>query len=152
MYGAIKSEFAVVWTNDGELITGPKGELSFAGPKEVRVEDTEGMQTWSHQSDRDGTRWADPIGRSHIQWRKMNENHRALLMLETALDLAMQGYDLKAIVREFAKVDCFYALGRVSCPMCRLLTSALLGKCLEPNTMTFDELMTAYAPEEPSYV
>lgn len=143
MRGTIKSEFAVVWTKNGELVIDPTGKPSWVGPKQIEVENTEGLRTWIHNPG-----WSDPIGRSYLQWRKMTEAERAQLMLETALDLTLQGYDLKNIVREFAKVDCFFALGRVSCPMCRLLTSALLGKCLEPNTMSFDELMAAYPPKE----
>ena len=40
----------------------------------------------------------------------------------------------------------FRALGGKSYPMCRALTSALLGQCLEANTMSFDELMVEYKP------
>jgi hypothetical protein len=90
--------------------------------------------------------WGDPIGASYSQWRDMNNGDRVQLMLETALDLCLQGYDLGQIVREMAKVDEFKDLGRRSFPMCRALTSALVGRCLEPNTMTFDELLVAYAP------
>ena len=32
--------------------------------------------------------------------------------------------------------------------MCRALTATLVGKCLEPNTMGFEELLKHYAPEE----
>jgi hypothetical protein len=40
----------------------------------------------------------------------------------------------------------FRALGSQSCPMARALTSALLGRCLEPNTMSFEELLVYYTP------
>ena len=62
-------------------------------------------------------------------------------MIETAIELALQGFDLAAILREFAKVDCFCQLGEKSVPMCRALTKAIVGKRLEPNTMTFGELL-----------
>ena len=39
----------------------------------------------------------------------------------------------------FAEVSEFRALGRESYAMCRALTSALVGQCLEFNTMSFDE-------------
>jgi len=53
---------------------------------------------------------------------------------------------MKDILVEFAKVREFKALGSESFPMCRALTAALVGKCLEPNTMTFEELLEQYAP------
>jgi hypothetical protein len=92
----------------------------------------------------DRANWGDPIGAAYSQWLKMTDSQRAVLMTETALDLAMQGHDLASVLREFAKVDCFHKLGRDSFPMCRALTSAIVGQCLEPNTMTFDELLVAY--------
>ena len=69
---------------------------------------------------------------------------RVQLMLETAIDLAMQGYSLKMVLTEFSKVSQFRKLGSESIPMCRALTSALLGKCLDPVTMTFEELLENY--------
>jgi hypothetical protein len=78
----------------------------------------------------------------------MDDDQRARLMTETAVDLAMQGYDLGAVLREFAKVDCFRTLGGASFPMCRALTTAMLGRSYEPNTMSFEELLVAYAPAE----
>ena len=32
--------------------------------------------------------------------------------------------------------------------MCRTLTTAIVGKCLEPNTVPFGELLVAYKPKE----
>jgi hypothetical protein len=68
------------------------------------------------------------------------------LMLETVIDLAMQGFPLKDVLTAFAEVREFRALGSQSHPMARALTSALLGKCLEPNTMSFEELLAHYRP------
>lgn len=69
-------------------------------------------------------------------------------MLETVIDLAMQGFDLGTVLRAFAGVEEFRALGSESYPMCRALTSALVGKCLEPNTMSFEELLEHYRPAQ----
>jgi hypothetical protein len=77
----------------------------------------------------------------------MNDSQRACLMLETAIDLAMQGFDLGAVLREFAEVDEFRALGSNSYPMCRALTKALTGRSLEPNDMSFEELLGTYRPK-----
>jgi hypothetical protein len=71
------------------------------------------------------------------------------LMTETAIDLAMQGFALKDVLTAFAEVTEFRALGSQSYPMARALTSALLGKCLEPNTMSFEDLLRTYEPEGP---
>ena len=91
----------------------------------------------------DGLHWCDPIGAAYSQWREMTNDQRVLLMLETAIDLAMQGFDLGDVLRAFAEVSEFRALGTASLPMCRALTSALVGQCLEPNTMSFEELLGA---------
>jgi hypothetical protein len=91
--------------------------------------------------------WGDPIGASYLQWKEMSGQERSVLMLETAIDLAMQGFDLKQVLTEFAQVDEFRALGSKSYPMCRALTMALLGRCLEPNSMSFEELLEAYGPK-----
>jgi hypothetical protein len=77
----------------------------------------------------------------------MTDQQRTRLMLETAIDLAMQGFALKDVLVAFAGVRQFRALGGQSYPMARALTSALLGKCLEPNTMSFEELLVHYAPK-----
>jgi hypothetical protein len=53
---------------------------------------------------------------------------------------------LKTVLRAFANVAEFRALGSESYPMCRALTSALVGRCLEPNTMSFEELLAAHRP------
>jgi hypothetical protein len=124
----ILAKDAVVWTCD-------EG-------KRVRV-----MASWETDPDCDDHMWCDPIGAAYKQWREMENDQRALLMLETAIDLTMQGYNLRDIIREFSKVDCFRALGSQSAPMCRAITSAVLGQCLEPATLSFEELMVVYAPE-----
>jgi len=94
-----------------------------------------------------GNGWCDPIGAAYRQWQEMKPAMRVQLMLETVIDLAMQGFAVADVLRAFAQVHEFRALGRVSHPMCRALTSALVGQCLEANTMTFDELLVAYAPK-----
>jgi hypothetical protein len=68
-------------------------------------------------------------------------------MLETAIDLAMNGFDLGDVLREFAKVKQFRELGSKSFPMCRALTKAIVGQCLEFNTMSFEELLVHYRPK-----
>jgi hypothetical protein len=90
--------------------------------------------------------WCDPIGAAYSEWHKLTDKQRVRLMLETAIDLAMQGIPLKAILTAFAGVRQFRTLGSQSYPMARALTSALLGKCLEPNTMSFEELLIRYKP------
>ena len=92
--------------------------------------------------------WCDPIGAAYEEWNKGTDEQRVRLMLETVLDLAMQGYPLKMILTVFAEVREFRALGNQSYPMCRALTATLVSKCLEPNTMGFEELLKHYAPEE----
>lgn len=89
--------------------------------------------------------WSDPIGAAYTQWREMSNSQRMQLMEETAIDLAMQGFDLKDVLIAFANVVEFKALGSKSFPMCRALTSALVGVALEPNTMTYEELLESYA-------
>jgi hypothetical protein len=76
--------------------------------------------------------WCDPIGAAYSRWREMTDDQRVLLMLETAIDLAMQGFDLGDVLRAFAEVSEFRALATASLPMHRALTLALTGKCLEP--------------------
>jgi hypothetical protein len=90
--------------------------------------------------------WCDPIGAAYRQWREMNDQQRTHLMLETAIDLAMNGFDLGDVLREFAKVRQFRALGEKSYPMCRALTKALIGHSYEFNTMGFKELLVHHAP------
>lgn len=91
-----------------------------------------------------GVGWCDPIGAHYTRWRDMSTAQRVQLMLETAIDLATDGFDLKTILGELSKVDEFKALGRQSYPMCRALTWALVGTRLEPNTMDFDDLLKTY--------
>ena len=120
----IKAKDAVVWTNDEN--------------HEVRVlKHGVGLNL--------GPLWSDPIGAHYSQWRDMNNKQRVQLMLETAVDLTMQGFSLRQILAEFAKVEEFHNLGNESFPMCRALTKAIVGKSLEPNTMSFPELLEAYA-------
>ena len=76
----------------------------------------------------EGSQWSDPIGAAYSDWREANNDKRVLLMLETAIDLAMQGIDLGSNLRAVAEVKEFRALGSVSIPMCRALTSALVGQ------------------------
>ena len=92
--------------------------------------------------------WCDPIGAAYSQWLEMKNPQRVHLMLETAIDLAMQGIPLETVLRAFAQVAEFKALGRVSFPMCRALTKALIGRSLEPNTMSFEELLEHYGRPE----
>jgi hypothetical protein len=84
-----------------------------------------------------------PIGAVYEEWRQASDQQRVQLMLETAIDLATQGFDMVDILRAFAEVRQFRALGSDSYPMCRALTTALVGQCLEPNTETFEALMRA---------
>jgi hypothetical protein len=78
---------------------------------------------------------------AYAQWNEMADQQRVLLMLETAIDLAMQGIPLKTVLTAVAEVREFRKLGGQSYPMCRALTKALLGRRLEPNTMSFEELL-----------
>jgi hypothetical protein len=89
-------------------------------------------------------RWGDPIGAAYSEWNAMTDEERVVLMLETAIDLAMQGFALPNVLKAFAQVKQFRDLGSKSYPMCRALTSALVGRSLEPNTMSFEELLVAY--------
>jgi hypothetical protein len=124
----MKAKDAVVWTNNStrEVLVAARGE---------------------HRPDTRGGAWGDPIGASYLQWQEMDDGQRVHLMLETAIDLTMQGFDLGAVLRELAQVDQFRALGSNSYPMCRALTRALVGRSLEPNDMSFEELLEAYRPK-----
>jgi hypothetical protein len=118
----INAEEAVVWINS----------------------DTHEVMVWSKSAGvptKDRNSWGDPIGAAYSQWHEMSTDQRMQLMTETAIDLAMQGFALKDVLKAFATVVEFRALGSKSFPMCRALTSALLGRCLEPNTMSFEELL-----------
>jgi len=64
----------------------------------------------------------------HGKWRNMTSDERARLNTEFALDLAMQGFDLGTVLKAFAQVREFRALGAKSHPMCRALTKALIGE------------------------
>lgn len=127
----MKAEDAVVWTNED--------------PKRVLVRD----RAWGRPEDHNlGSLWADPIGATYLQWQEMTNPQRVQLMLETVIDLAMQGYPLKTVLEAFATIDEFRALGAQSFPMCRALTAALVGRCLEPNTMSFEELLVQYGRKQ----
>jgi hypothetical protein len=91
-------------------------------------------------------RWSDPIGAHYTQWREMSDADRVLLMLETVIDLAMMGFPMVQLLKAFDTIEEFHALGRRSYPMCRALTAALVGERLEPNTMSFDELLEHWEP------
>jgi hypothetical protein len=52
----------------------------------------------------------------------MTDRERVTLMLETAIDLAMGGFDLGEVIAEFAKVRQFRSIG--SDPMRRALAAA----------------------------
>jgi hypothetical protein len=91
--------------------------------------------------------WCDPIGAAYVTWKRGTNAERVQLMEETAIDLAMQGFSLKRVLISFAEVVEFRALGKESHPMCRALTSALVGRCLEANTMSFEELLIHYGRE-----
>lgn len=125
----INAAEAVVWVND----------------------ETHKVMVWTHKKgvpERPEGYWTDPIGAAYVEWRDMSNDQRMRLMTETAIDLAMQGFALKDVLTAFAQVVEFRALGSQSFPMARALTSALLGKCLEPNTMTFEELLQRYGSAE----
>ena len=93
--------------------------------------------------------WIDPIGANYAAWHKQTNHQRLQLMLETAVDLAMNGYDMGNVLRAFAGVTEFKALGAKSYPMCRALTKAIVGRSFEPNTMSFDELLSHYGNKDP---
>jgi hypothetical protein len=112
--------------------------------KEVLVRTLEWGVPEDHFSDnRRG--WCDPIGAAYAQWQKMHDALRVQLMLETAIDLAMNGFALKQVLTAFAEVREFRALGAQSCPMCRALTKALVDRSLDAVTMSFEELLVHYA-------
>jgi hypothetical protein len=57
---------------------------------------------------------------------------------------------LETAITAFAQVKEFRALGNQSYPMCRALTAALIGQCLEPNTMSFEDLLRTYRRRTPA--
>lgn len=124
----IEARYLVVWTK--------------TTTKQIDVEDVEGKRDWmgSHRG------WSDPIGASYMEWREMTDEQRVQLMLETALDLAMNGFNLADVLKAFSQVRQFRALGGQSFPMCRALTKALIGRSMEFNTMSFEELLAHYRP------
>jgi hypothetical protein len=128
----IEAKDAIVWVNSDAKA------VKVTGPEISR----------RHMRAREPGHWVDPIGAAYTQWQDMTDDQRARLMTETAIDLAMAGFDLGAVLREFAKVDAFRALGGDSFPMCRALTTAILGETYEANTMSFEELLVAHAPKK----
>jgi hypothetical protein len=99
---------------------------------------------------RRGGYWCDPIGAAYSEWQAASNAHRMHLTTETAIDLAMQGFTLKDVLTAFARVVEFRALGSKSYPMARALTSALLGRCLEPTGEEFEYVLRTYEPETTS--
>jgi hypothetical protein len=97
-----------------------------------------------------GPAWCDPIGAAYSQWDKMSNDERMRLMTEMAIELAMRGFSLKDVLTAFAQVVEFRALGAQSYPMARALTSALLGRCLEPAGEEFEYVLRTYSPERTS--
>jgi hypothetical protein len=125
----INAAEAVVWVND----------------------ETHEVMVWPHKmgcpEDYPGGRagfWCDPIGAAYVEWDKLSNDDRMGLMTETVIDLAMQGCALKDVLTAFAQVVEFRALGSKSYPMARALTSALLGRCLEPTGEEFEYVMRTY--------
>jgi hypothetical protein len=136
------AENIVVWIE-------PDQKRIFLAPFEVdpplRCSDGSTTPLWGTPREHGITgHWVDPIGAAYTAWNTMRDDQRVLLMLETAIDLVMQGFDLGAVLRAFAEVKQFRALGEASYPMCRALTTALIGQCLEPNTMGFEDLLVRY--------
>lgn len=124
----INAKDAVVWVN--------------RNTKQVMVQTLE----WSYGRHM-GVSWSDPIGAAYSQWQEMDDKQRMQLMVETVIDLGMRDFVLKDVLKAFAEVEEFRALGGESFPMCRALTSALVGRCLEPNTMRFEELLEHYGED-----
>jgi hypothetical protein len=127
----IKAKDAVIWVNNDthEVVVWQRGN---GRPHDLPERRTE--------------HWVDPIGAAYVEWRDATNDQRMRLMTETAIDLAVQGFALKDLLVAFSQVVESRALGSQSIPMCRALTSALVGQCLEPNTMSFEELLENYGP------
>ena len=121
----IEAKHLVVWTE--------------TKTKRIEVEEKAEWTTRDHS-------WSDPIGANYRQWCEMTDEQRVHLMLETAIDLAMNGFDLGDVLKAFSQVRQFRALGGQSFPMCRAFTKALLGRSFEPNTMGFEDLLIHYRP------
>ena len=100
--------------------------------------------------------WCDPIGAAYTSWQEASNAQRVLLMLETAIDLAMQGFSLSKMLRAFADVPQFRALGDASDPMCSALSRALVGESLSRISLSgevlgFEELLTRYGGGEATH-
>jgi hypothetical protein len=76
----------------------------------------------------------------------MDDSQRVTLMLETAIDLAMDRFDLSTVLREFAKVRQFRALGDEGYPnpMREALIKAKLMDSGKPNEDEVAAAMAAY--------
>jgi hypothetical protein len=104
----IDAREAVVWVN--------------TNTKEVMVR----PHSWGCPEDRRHPRssgWCDPIGAAYAEWHGYSNKDRVNLMLETVIDLVMQGFPIKDVVTAFSEVREFRALGGKSYPMCRALRS-----------------------------
>jgi hypothetical protein len=91
----IKAKDAVVWIN--------------TDTKEVMVKPFACGRNF-----RTGGHWIDPIGAAYTEWEEGDDKQRVRHMLETALDLRMQGFALKDVLVAFAEVKEFRALGEHS--------------------------------------
>lgn len=62
-------------------------------------------------------------------WCEADDAARVRLMLETAIDLMVEGsFEPAAVVREFAKGRQFRELGSKSYPICRAISKAETGR------------------------
>lgn len=91
-------------------------------------------------------RWHNLICAGHPIWGEMDDSQRVTLMLETAIDLAMDGFDLSTVLREFAKVRQFRALGDEGYPnpMREALIKAKVMDSGKPNEDEVAAAMAAY--------
>jgi hypothetical protein len=59
--------------------------------------------SWGCPEDRPSLRprsgWSDPIGAAYAEWQGSSTKDRVNLMLETIIDLAMQGYPIRTSSR-----------------------------------------------------
>lgn len=120
----IKSEDRVVWVTPDDKV--------------VRV--TGGGSLPSLSAHPGTGHWYDPIGAVYGRWKSAS-GERARQMTETAIDMAMQATiwerscgSLSAWREEHTHVPG--------------ADTAIVGKCLEPNTVPFGEMLVAYNPKE----
>jgi hypothetical protein len=52
--------------------------------------------------------WSDPIGAAYTEWNDGNDAQRVRLMLETVLDLTMEGIPLKTILTASSSAENSY--------------------------------------------